>query len=389
MEKVLFVDATYETCKEAVDKVFETFPLDLAGKNICIKVNALKACNPEELPYVTDYRVLDAVIKNVERRGPASILVGDSVGTESYGKSEYVFQTAKLAETAGKYYKNFNKNLVLREISEPKPRTVACLRDVLEADVYISVPKMKTHGLTMISGAMKNNYGIFTGAQKSWFHYVSVKPELFATGLLEAFNMRRPDLVVMDGIMAMEGYGPSSREINYANKIIGGTDCVAIDTAFAHMIGFTVDDVPILQLARERKLGETDLRNIEIVGSTKLSKPYHIPTPANATYSYKAGVGTGVTNISFYRDRVAWRPTIDRDLCLSHEPCRTNPLCIQNCPTGSLYRDDPVGCNKQTCIVCSSCMEWCPVQALVLQPDPEILERLKQHEKDNNYPVFD
>ena len=85
------------------------------------------------------------------------------------------------------------------------------LRDVLEADVYISLAKMKTHGMTMLSGALKNNYGLLAGAQKSWYHYHSERPELFAEILIEMYRLRPPDLVIMDGILAMEGYGPCSR----------------------------------------------------------------------------------------------------------------------------------------------------------------------------------
>ncbi len=68
------------------------------------------------------------------------------------------------------------------QMQEPFKRKIALLRDVMEADVYISVPKMKTHGLTMISGAMKNNYGLLAGAQKSWFHYYSGDPAEICEG---------------------------------------------------------------------------------------------------------------------------------------------------------------------------------------------------------------
>lgn len=96
-----------------------------------------------------------------------------------------------------------NKNLTVVELDQPFKRKVAVFKDVLEADVYISVPKMKTHGLTRISGAIKNNYGLLTGAQKSWYHYYSVEPERFARILIEMFRLRPPDLVIMDAILAM------------------------------------------------------------------------------------------------------------------------------------------------------------------------------------------
>ncbi len=77
--------------------------------------------------------------------------------------------------------------------------------------------------------------------------------------------MRPPDLVIMDGILAMEGYGPASPETRWVNKILAATDAVALDTVEAKIVGFTVDDIPYLKIARELGLGETDLNAIEVV----------------------------------------------------------------------------------------------------------------------------
>ena len=47
--------------------------------------------------------------------------------------------------------------------------TVSISSAILDADVVISLPKFKTHGLTVITGAIKNSYGFLTGAQKAGF----------------------------------------------------------------------------------------------------------------------------------------------------------------------------------------------------------------------------
>ena len=67
MQKVLILDSTYDTCATAIDKVFETFPIDLKNKKVCIKVNALKAGDPDEVAYVSDYRLLIQIIRKIER----------------------------------------------------------------------------------------------------------------------------------------------------------------------------------------------------------------------------------------------------------------------------------------------------------------------------------
>jgi uncharacterized protein (DUF362 family)/ferredoxin len=374
MSKVVVLDSTYETCRRAVSEAFSAFPVDVQGKKVAVKVNALKAGDPDRQAFVTHYKVLEAVLRELETLRPAQIVVGDSVGTESYGNSDHVFQVTRLKGVAGAYYRNFSRNLRMVELEQPFKRTVAVLGDVLESDVYISVPKMKTHGLTILSGAVKNNFGLLAGAQKSWYHYYSVKPEIFAKIIVEMFRLRRPDLVIMDGILAMEGYGPASPETRWVNKVLASNDAVALDTVLAGMVGFTVDDVPYLRLARDLRLGETDLNAIEIQGEAGTIHDYHRPGPPEASYSYRAGVGSGKTSIEFYRQRVSYRPVISPEKCHFREGCTA---CIDICPVKALFSSDPTPAKDiSKCILCSACKEVCEYDALEYLPHEQWMAQL-------------
>jgi uncharacterized protein (DUF362 family)/ferredoxin len=374
MSRVIVQESTYETCREAVRQAFSAYPLDVQGKKVAVKVNALKAGDPDRQAFVTHYRMLEAVIKELENLKPGQILVGDSVGTESYGNSDQVFGVTRLKEAAGAYYRNFSRNLRRVDLEKPFKRTVAVLGDVLESDVYISLPKMKTHGLTILSGAVKNNFGLLAGAQKSWYHYYSVKPEIFAEIIVEMFRLRPPDLVIMDGILAMEGYGPASPETRWVNKIFASDDAVALDTVLARMIGFNVDDVPYLRLARDLRLGETDLDAIEVQGEATRIHGYHRPTPPETSYSYRAGVGSGKTSIEFYRQRVSYRPVISPDKCQFLQGCTA---CIDICPVQALISNDPIPAEDiSKCILCSACKEVCEPGALEYLPDEQLMVEL-------------
>jgi len=244
----------------------------------------------------------------------------------------------------------------------------------MEADVYISVPKMKTHGLTMISGAMKNNYGLLAGAQKSWFHYYSGDPKRFARVIVELFRIRPPDLVIMDAILAMEGYGPASPEARWVNKILAATDAAALDTVEAKIVGLSVADVPYLSIARVLGLGETDLNSIEVIGEVSTIQEYHRPVPPESSYSYKAGVGNGRTSREFFRTRIAYRPVFSAEKC--DQECKA---CVDACPSGALTRDPaaPV-LDSEKCILCSACKESCDRQAIRLEPDEKIMALLSE-----------
>ena len=85
MSKVLVMDSTYDTCREAVEKAFATFPVNCFGKRVAIKTNALRASDPNQEAIVTHYKVVKAVIDQVKNLKPSQIVVGDSGGTDSYG----------------------------------------------------------------------------------------------------------------------------------------------------------------------------------------------------------------------------------------------------------------------------------------------------------------
>jgi uncharacterized protein (DUF362 family)/ferredoxin len=370
--KVLVIESSYDACTEAVARIFAAFPQQIKGKDVVVKVNALRACNPDREAIVTHPSLVKAVIDKLVTLEPGRIVVGDSVGTESYGRSRTVFDATGLAEAAGHHYRNLSLHLKVVDVEKPFKRKVAVLKDVLDADVYISLAKMKTHGMTMLSGAVKNNYGLLVGAQKSWYHFHSENPEAFAEILIEMYKLRQPDLVIMDGILAMEGYGPCSPEVRWVNKVLASTDAVALDSVMGRMVGFRVDEVPYLRLAGELGLGQTDLAAIEVEGDDSpidgFNRPVVMP---ESTYSYLSGVGGGRTSRAFFADRVCLRPVITEEKC---PPGCT--ACVDACPSGALMAGIPPILTSSQCMLCSACMEACAYGALQLIPDPSLLREI-------------
>lgn len=366
--KVLVMESGYERCAEAVTRAFAAFPLDVKGKSVVVKVNAIRSCNPDREAIVTHPALLSAVIDRLAAMEPRQLIVGDSVGTESYGRSQRVFAATGLAEAAGPYYRNLSQNLTVMDVKRPFRRKVAVLKDVLDADLYVSLAKMKTHGLTMLSGAVKNNYGLLAGAQKSWYHFHSEKPERFAEIVIEMFRMRPPDLTIMDGILAMEGYGPCSPETRWVNKVLASADAVALDTVMGHMMGFRADEVPYLRLAGDLGIGQTDLAAMEIEGDYSPIGGFNRPVIApESTYCYLSGVGGGKTSRGFFAERVCLRPVISAESC---PPGCT--ACADACPSGALKPGRPPILASSQCMLCSACMEACAHGALQLLPDQSV-----------------
>jgi len=140
----------------------------------------------------------------------------------------------------------------------------------------------------------------------------------------------------------------------------------------AKIVGFTVDDIPYLKIARELGLGETDLNAIEVVGKASTIQEYHRPVPPESSFSYKAGVGSGRTSREFFRTRVAYRPVFSPEKC--DQECEA---CVDACPSGALTRDPsaPV-LDPEKCLLCTACKESCDHEAIRLAPDEKILALL-------------
>jgi len=194
MSQVLICPATYANVRMAVDRAFELFPLKLAGKKVLVKPNVLRTSEAGE-GIVTHPAVLRAVVEKLETLAPASIVVGDNPGLFSYGANEESFKKTGLLEAAKGYYRNIGEDACPMVFNPDFLPTVSVSRMVLEAEVIISLPKFKTHGLTVITGAIKNSYGILPGAQKAKLHQAAGSPTRFHEAVVEVFRLRVPDLL--------------------------------------------------------------------------------------------------------------------------------------------------------------------------------------------------
>ncbi|MGA6924363.1 MAG: DUF362 domain-containing protein, partial [Desulfosarcina sp.] len=206
MHRVMIQPATYETARSAVDHAFELFPQELKNKKVVIKPNVLRASQAAE-GIVTHPAVLSAVVDKVESLGPASLIVGDNPGLFSYGANEAAFEQTGLMAAARGYYRNIGLEAVAVPFNPDFMPSLNLSRAIVEADVVISLPKFKTHGLTVMTGAIKNSYGILPGAQKARLHKIAGNPVRFHDLVVEVFKLRVPDLFIVDAVVGMEGNG--------------------------------------------------------------------------------------------------------------------------------------------------------------------------------------
>lgn len=327
------------------------------GTKVLLKPNLLSARPPEDA--VTTHPELVAAIAREVRTHGGEVIAGDSPGG-GVREVRDVWEKTGLAEIAAREdlrLVNFEGSGAVRYAVNGQEYYIS--RPVAEADLIINIPKLKTHVLTLLSGAVKNMFGIVPGFRKANYHKEAPNPDAFAQILVDILSLKPPDLTIMDAVLAMEGDGPSSGAPKKLNLLLASTDPVALDAIAAFVIGIRPDEVPTTRIASESGLGIGWPEAIEVVGNrlqdavcpdfklTSNRKLKLIPAP-----------------VSRVLGRYIWiRPSINADNCTG---CR---ICIDSCPTEAL-KSNLTECptiDYKECINCWCCHESCPSQAVEIQ----------------------
>lgn len=355
MPKVMIHPATHDTVQSAVDRAFELFPQRVSGRRVVIKPNVLRASEASE-SIVTHPSVLRAVVEKVLSLKPASLVVGDNPGLFNYGDNELCFEKTGLMEASLGHYRNIGNDSVQVPFNPKYMPAVGVSREIAEADVFISVPKFKTHGLTVVSGAIKNSYGILPGAQKARLHKAAGTPERFHEVIVEVFRLRVPDLFIMDAIIGMEGNGPASPDLRDVGLILASDNAVAMDSVVATMMGCDPGKLRFLRKARELGYGDFNLYNIHLVGELKRLRDFKLPPLGGEAMEGNPALNTIIES------RLTVRPKVDETLCTG---CGT---CVEHCPVSALSMPGSVPeANPDVCISCFCCQEMCPEKAIALR----------------------
>jgi uncharacterized protein (DUF362 family) len=131
--------------------------------------------------------------------------------------------------------------------------------EVLQESLLVTVPAMKTHAKTVITGALKNQWGCLSKMRHE-YHLV------LNEALADLNSVMRPALAVMDGTIGLEGNGPKSGRPKIADMVLCSSDPVALDTIQAILMGIDPGEVKHLSTCAKRGVGVCDPGEIEVVG---------------------------------------------------------------------------------------------------------------------------
>jgi uncharacterized protein (DUF362 family) len=259
------------------------FDLPVGGKNVLLKPNFVEP-DPEGI-INTHPAVVAAAREALLRLGAQSVRVAEGPGHER--DTEAIVETLRLRDFLGPLQELF-VDLNLDEVHPVKLRTQASRlkqlyfpRTVLEADYFVSLPKLKTHHWVGVTLSLKNMFGIVPGCCYGWpkniLHWAGIVPSI-----LDLNSTVRPDFAIVDGIIGMEGNGPIQGTAKRSGVLVMGDDPVAVDGTCARVMGLEPRRVEYLSKAAVL-LGHLQEEKIQQLGESVAS----VRTPFTVLPAFK------------------------------------------------------------------------------------------------------
>lgn len=327
------------------------------GNTVLLKVNAIIGF-PAERAATTHPAVVRAMSELVKEAGGLP-LVGDSSGAFGFtGQSLEMCGIAKAAKDAGAKLVNFESTGTYPvNVNGKIIKTINVAKPVIDCDVLISMPKLKTHQLTKYTGAVKNFYGVIPGTGKAVIHRLAPSEESFSNAVVDVYSALKPALAVMDGIVGMEGEGATNGTPVGSKVIISGSDCVSVDAVSSEVTGFFHKDIMIIRFAHERGLGVGNLDEIEVIGE-KI---------ADVRMDFKKSKYIAYKFPDFFRKYLFGFAENVSSVEISDDVCKKCGICVKSCPSGAITLEPHSVIDRKKCIKCYCCHELCPNGAVELK----------------------
>lgn len=340
-----------DAVKKAVDLIGGVTAFIKPASRVLVKPNILMAKEPES-GVDTHPEVLRGVIKLLKSIN-CKVLVGDSPSSwarqiENVDQVYEISGIKKVCLEEGVELVRFDKRRMRRKF----PLTTW----LDDCEFLVNVPKFKTHELTILTGAIKNLYGLIPGTFKAELHKNNFDINGFSKILVDILEEAKPALTVVDGIVAMEGDGPgTSGKLRNLGLLLAGSDCVALDVILAAIMGINPLSVSTTREARCRGLGIADIDSIEVLGvklKDAAEKPFLLPQSSRFK-KMPASV------VSLVKRFVTLRPYV------IHNACTRCQACVDACPTKVIgMKNGSIAFDYSGCISCFCCQETCPASAI-------------------------
>ena len=372
-------DYSENECIQAIEAVLAPFGgLDWVkpGMKVAIKANLVSAMKPEAAA-TTHPALLAALTRALVAKG-AEVIVGDSPGglyNAAYLNRVYQMTgLSQVEEAGGRLNRNFDqKNAAYPGAHVAKTFTYTAWLD--EADTIISFCKLKSHGMMCLSAATKNLFGVIPGTMKPEYHFRYPNPLDFAGMIIDLNDYFKPHYYIVDGVLAMEGNGPTAGKPRQMGALLAGQDCHKLDLVCCRLIGLDPVAVPTLKAAMDYGLIPENAEEVSVEGPVEeLAIPDFNRIERGRGMQFET-ILPGRLGLAF--GKIA-RKALRSSPKLKKGECVGCGMCANVCPAKAItIVNKKAVVNYKKCIRCFCCQEFCPKGAMkVHRPLPaRILNR--------------
>lgn len=364
MDKVFLAkcqDYNFDSVERNVYRIFDGFggaqAILKGGKKVTVKVNLLLPKKPEDAA-TTHPAVAAAVAKYFVEAG-AEVTIADSPGgpynTLTINRVYDACGMREAAERSGAVLNTDMGSQIKTFETESGKRAFDLINPVANADVVISVAKMKTHSLAYFTGAVKNMFGTIAGLNKAAYHANLPKVEDFSEMIVDLCRATAPAFSIIDGVIGMEGDGPSGGKPRHGGVIIGSCSPYAADVAAMRYCGLDENNSPIHRRAASLGLVSSQQENIGD-DIEPLEKPFVPAMQDKIMWKTVARIPKFISRLT----EKHFRPyPIISDRCVG---CG---ICAESCPGKALeIVNKKAVLTKKKCIKCYCCHELCRIKAI-------------------------
>jgi uncharacterized protein (DUF362 family)/ferredoxin len=381
------LDAVTEAVRQAVDLLGGMASFVQPGQRVLLKPNMVRGVDPERA-VSTHPAVVAAVATLVIEAGGKPIIVESPGGPFSPIALRMAYRRTKIdwaAEVSGAEL-NFDCEGV--QVSHPEGvvlHRLDLVRALLDADVVINLPKLKTHNLTTLTLAVKNLLGLVPGALKIGYHAKLQDRERFCQGLVDILTYVKPALQIMDAIVGMEGDGPSGGDPHPIGAVVAGADALAVDIVCTALVGMDPEEVETTRVAMARGLTSGRLQDVELLGEpldalrvADFRRGMAVPVDPGLVPRILRGLLSAESSAPGEGDALGrgpfrilstgwvWRQLVS--FPYAGEDCTGCGFCARHCPVDAIQIvDRRARMDTGRCIRCYCCHELCPETAVMLR----------------------
>jgi uncharacterized protein (DUF362 family)/Pyruvate/2-oxoacid:ferredoxin oxidoreductase delta subunit len=291
-----------------------------------------------------------AILKEVLRQALAAGAKPD------VGDSPAIFSLKTVAMKSGIAMACKDMDVPMVELNEGKEilvsskhvKSLILTKRIEDYRLIINMPKLKTHSLCTMTGAVKNLFGLVPGKRKGMYHFKYRDAASFTQMLLEIYLHVKPGLNIMDAVICMEGNGPSAGNPRRLGLIIASDDALALDLFAAELTGLAAY-TPLVKLAKARGL----VPKFKVSGTAKKVKLRRPAGFASSLYSMLIP--------AFIKKAFASKPVVMEKICVKCGHCKNA------CPAGAIKMSPYPLFDYNKCIRCLCCHEVCPQNAIGLK----------------------